>query len=86
MADETRNVFISHIHENDDGLIKLKNLLKENGMTARDYSISADNPNNAHSEDYIKFQILAPRIQQSGTLVVYVSPETKDSQWVNWEN
>ena len=85
MADETRNVFISHIHENDDGLIKLKNLLKENGMTARDYSINADNPNNAHSEDYIKFQILAPRIQQSGTLVVYVSPETKDSPWVNWE-
>lgn len=85
MAGETRNVFISHIHENDDGLIKLKNLLKENGMTARDYSINSDNPNNAHSEDYIKFQILAPRIQQSSTLVVYVSPETKDSPWVDWE-
>lgn len=54
-------------------------------MTVRDYSITADNPNNAHSEDYIKFQILAPRIQQSSTLVVYVSPETKDSPWVDWE-
>ena len=85
MANETRNVFISHIHENDDGLIKLKNLLKDNGMTVRDYSINADNPNNAHSEDYIKFQILAPRIQQSSTLVVYISPETKDSPWVDWE-
>ena len=85
MTGETRNVFISHIHENDDGLIKLKNLLKENGVTVRDYSINADNPNNAHSEDYIKFQILAPRIQQSSTLVVYVSPETKDSPWVDWE-
>lgn len=54
-------------------------------MTVRDYSINADNPNNAHSGDYIKLQILAPRIQQSSTLVVYVSPETKDSPWVDWE-
>lgn len=85
MANEMKNVFISHIHEDDEGLGKLKSLLKDNGMTARDYSINADNPNNAHSEEYIKSQILAPRIRQSGTLVVYISPETKGSQWVNWE-
>ena len=85
MADETKNIFISHIHEDDEGLSKLKSLLKDNGMTPRDYSINADNPNNAHSEDYIKSQILAPRIKQSSTLVVYISPETKDSQWVDWE-
>ena len=85
MADETKNIFISHIHEDDEGLDKLKSLLKDNGMTIRDYSINADNPNNAHSEDYIKSKILAPRIQQSSTLVVYVSPETKDSGYVNWE-
>ena len=85
MADETKNIFISHIHEDDEGLSKLKGLLKANGMTTRDYSIKADNPNNAHSEDYIKSQILAPRIRQSSTLVVYISPETKDSPWVDWE-
>ena len=85
MADETKNIFISHIHEDDEGLSKLKSLLKDNGMTPRDYSINADNPNNAHSEDYIKSRILAPRIKQSSTLVVYISPETKDSQWVDWE-
>ena len=85
MADETKNIFISHIHENDEGLGKLKSLLKDNGMTTRDYSINADNPNNAHSEEYIKSQILAPRIRQSSTLVVYISPETKDSDFVNWE-
>ena len=85
MADEMRNIFISHIHEDDEGLDKLKKLLKNNGMTIRDYSINADNPNNAHSEDYIKSQILAPRIRQSSTLVVYISPETKDSQYVDWE-
>ena len=85
MADETKNIFISHIHEDDEGLDKLKSLLKDNGMTPRDYSINADNPNNAHSEDYIKSQVLAPRIRQSGTLVVYISPETMDSDYVNWE-
>ena len=85
MADVTKNVFISHIHEDDKGLDKLKSLLKDKGMTVRDYSINADNPNNAHSEDYIKSQILAPRIRQSGTLVVYISSQTKDSPWVDWE-
>ena len=85
MADDTKNVFISHIHEDDAGLGKLKNLLNANGMTIRDYSISSDNPNNAHSEDYIKSQILVPRIQQCSTVVVYVSSETKDSDYVNWE-
>ena len=36
MADETKNLFISHIHEDDEGLGKLKNLLKSKGMTTRD--------------------------------------------------
>ena len=85
MADYTKNVFVSHIHEDDAGLGKLKDLLKANGMTIRDYSISSDNPNNAKSEDYIKSEILAPRIQQSSTLVVYISPESKNSDYVNWE-
>lgn len=85
MADKTRNVFISHVHEDDAGLRKLKDLLQANGMPIRDYSIRSDNPNNAHSEEYIKSQILAPRIRQSSVLVVYVSTETKDSTYVNWE-
>jgi len=85
MADETKNVFISHIHEDDEGLAKLKALLKKNGLIIKDYSINAENPNNANSEEYIKSQILAPRIQQCSTMVVYITPETKDSKYVNWE-
>ena len=53
MANETKNIkniFISHIHEDDEGLAKLKHLIKSNGMTPRDYSIDADNPNNAHDK------------------------------------
>ena len=85
MPDELKNVFISHVHEDDEGLGKLKDLLRNSGMVIRDYSINSDNPNNAKSEQYIKSEILAPRIQQSGTVVVYISSETKDSEYVNWE-
>lgn len=85
MGDKKRNVFVSHVHEDDEGLGKLKDVLENNGMTIRDYSISSDNPNNAKDEDYIKSQILAPRIQQCATMVVYISPETKDSNFVEWE-
>ena len=85
MAQPTRNVFISHKHEDDEGLRDLKRLVEEHGMTWRDYSITADNPNNAHSEEYIKSEILAPRIRQASCLVVYISEKTKNSDWVNWE-
>ena len=85
MADKIRNVFVSHIHEDDAGLAKLKTLLGENGMTVRDYSITSDKPNRAKSEGYIKSEILAPRIRQCSALVVYISPETKGSHYVDWE-
>jgi hypothetical protein len=85
MADQTKNVFISHVHEDDAGLGKVKDLLAKNGMTIRDSSINSSNPNEAKSADYIKSSILAPQIQWAGTLVVYVSPQTKNSEWVNWE-
>ena len=85
MNNDTRNIFISHIHEDDESLGRLKTLLRDHGMTTRDYSINTDNPNNAHSEEYIKSEILAPRIRQSSTLVVYISPETRESHYVNWE-
>lgn len=85
MADSIKNVFISHIHEDDEGLAQLKTLLDKNGMTIRDYSINSANPNNANSEEYIKSQILAPRIRDCGAFIVYITPGTKDSAYVNWE-
>lgn len=81
----TKNVFISHIHEDDEGLGKLKTLLDQAGMTIRDASINSHNPNNAKSDDYIKSEILSPRIDWAGTMVIYVTPDTKDSDWVDWE-
>lgn len=85
MANEIKNVFISHVHEDDEGLGKLKDLLKNNGMSIRDYSINSDKPNKAKAADYIKTGILADQIKDAGTFVVYITPKTKDSEWVNWE-
>lgn len=84
-GDGARNVFISHVHEDDGGLADLKNLLGSKGYAVRDSSINSSNPNNANSPDYIKSGILAPRIQWAGVLIVYVSPMTRNSEWVNWE-
>ncbi|MEQ1727523.1 MAG: TIR domain-containing protein [Vicinamibacterales bacterium] len=82
---ERKNLFISHIHEDDSKLTDLKSLLANSGLEVRDSSINSSNPNNAQDHDYIKQKILAPQIDWASTLVVYVSPGTKDSSWVNWE-
>lgn len=85
MSDEIKNVFISHIHEDDSKLTEIKKLLSKNGLQARDYSINSDKPNQAKDESYIKQNILAPQIQQCSVLAVYISEHTKDSMYVNWE-
>lgn len=85
MKNEVKNVFISHIHEDDSKLAALKSILSKSGIEARDYSINSDKPNQAKSEDYIKTQILAPKIQKAGAFIVYISDKTKNSDYVNWE-
>ena len=85
MLSETRNAFISHIHEDDEGLPRLKDLVSQHGMICRDGSITTGKFNSASNENYIKYEILAPRIKWASVLVVYISPETKNSDWVNWE-
>ena len=85
MPEDIRNAFISHIHEDDEGLAKLKALVREKGMIVRDGSITTEKFNAASNPEYIKHGILAPRINWASVLVVYVSPDTKNSEWVNWE-
>ena len=58
MSGETRNVFISHIHEDDEGLPRLKDLVARHGMKCRDGSITTGKFNGASNEDYIKYRIL----------------------------
>lgn len=82
---KSRNVFISHIHEDDHRLAPLKDLLRNSGMEVRDGSIHSEKPNNAKSPDYIMSEILTPRIRWASVLVVLISPDTKDSEWVTRE-
>ena len=85
MQDKIKNVFISHIHEDDEGLAKVKDLVAERGLQMRDSSITSEKPNRAKNPDYIKREILNPQIEWASTLVVYVSQDTWKSEWVNWE-
>jgi hypothetical protein len=80
-----RNIFISHIHEDDEHIAAMKALLSEQGFEVRDSSINSERPNQAKDPHYIKSEILAPRIAWASTLVVLISPETRDSEWVDWE-
>ncbi|MDP3559492.1 MAG: TIR domain-containing protein [Legionellaceae bacterium] len=85
MSGEIRNVFISHINEDNDSLKQLSTLLAGKGYTIRDSSINDDKQNNANNEQYIKSGILAPRINWASTIIVPISADTHKSDWVNWE-
>jgi hypothetical protein len=85
MPDDVRNVFISHAHEDDHRLEPLKELLASNGIAARDSSITSEKPNAAKNNDYIMNDILAPRIDWAGVVMVLITPDTKESTWVDRE-
>ena len=81
----THNIFISHIHEDDEYVSRLSDLLKKNGYDVRNGSIDSSKPNDARNPEYIKEKYLRPRINWAGTLVVLIGPGTHQSDWVNWE-
>ena len=85
MGRTIKNIFISHVHEDDDKVSELKELLKGRSYEVRDSSIDSSNPNRASDENYIKSQILGPRIKWAGVMIVLVSSNTHKSQWVDWE-
>ena len=84
MADTSR-IFVSHIHEDDEHIQNMRDLLKEHGHEVHVSAVDSTNPNSAKDADYIKNSILKPKIDWAGTMVVLISPGTKDSEWVNWE-
>jgi antiphage defense system Thoeris ThsB-like protein len=79
------NIFIPHVHEDDKQIEAMKSLLRERGFDVRDSSIDSSNPNRASSIDYIRSQILAPAIDWASVVVVLVSPQTRNSEHVDWE-
>ena len=81
----THNVFISHRHEDDELIKSLKNLLRGKGVEIRNASVTSDTPNEAYNPDYIKSRILYPRIRWAGKVIVLITTETKNHEWVDWE-
>ena len=63
MTQDLRNVFISHVHEDEANVSALKDLLAKHGMICRNYSITTDKFNHAINPDYIKYKILGPTHQ-----------------------
>ncbi len=83
MGKEVINVFVSHYHNDEENIGKMKQLLGDK-YSIRNYSVTSDKYNNAKSEDYIK-SLLRPLINQAGTFICLIGPQTHDSKWVNWE-
>ena len=81
----TKNVFISHRNEDEQQVNELKDLLGSKSYEIRDSSIVSTKQNAAKDEEYIKREILSPRIMWASTLVVLISPDTCKSKWVDWE-
>lgn len=82
---ETHNVFVAHRHEDDAKIEALKNLLRANDVEIRSSSITSDRPNDAHNDDYIKRGILRPAIEWAGKVIVLITPDTRNHDWVDWE-
>lgn len=83
MEQELINVFVSHYHNDEEHIGKMKELLGDK-YSIRNYSVTSDKYNNAQNKDYIK-QLLRPLIKEAGTFICLIGPNTHDSEWVNWE-
>lgn len=79
-----RNVFISFAHENINEVNLLRGQAKseKSPIEFNDWSVSE--PYDSERAAYIK-QRISDRISQSSVTVVYMTPESAASRWVNWE-
>jgi hypothetical protein len=82
--DKTKNVFISHYHEDEENIEKLKDLLSAKGYQIKNSSISRSRPNFAKNPEYVK-RLLRMRIHWAGTFICLIGPKTSTREWVDWE-
>jgi hypothetical protein len=85
MAENYKNVFVSHFGKDDEHVQNLKKLLFNKDYTLRNSSIDSTKPNDAKNDHYIKYNLLKPGIQWASTCIVLIGPETHKRHWVNWE-
>lgn len=85
MDNNAKNVFISHHGKDDYEVQRLRRLMDRHGYTLRNSSIDSTKPNNAESENHIKYNLLRPGINWAGSVIVLIGEETHSRWWVNWE-
>ena len=83
MEKEIINVFVSHYHEDEESIKRMKDLLGDD-YSIRNYSVTSEKYNNASNKEYIQ-SLLRPLINQASTFICLIGPNTHDSEWVNWE-
>lgn len=79
-----KNVFISFAHEDVDEVNLLRGQSKNENSDIEFNDFSVKEPYDSVRAEYIKGK-LTERINQSSTTVVYLSKDTPQSQWVQWE-
>ncbi len=79
-----KNVFISFDYDDANEVNLLRGQAKNDNSDIEFNDWSVKEAFNSENADYIKRQI-SDRIKQSSLTVVYVSDNTKNSDWVNWE-
>lgn len=86
MADEIKNIFVSHQHNDADKIEAFKSLIGKHGINMRDSSIYENKlKNNAKNEQYIKQELIKPQMKWAGTVAVLIGKDTAKSDYVNWE-
>ena len=79
-----KNVFISFAYEDANEVNLLRGQAKSETSDIEFNDWSVKDAFDSKNADYIRRQI-TERIRQSSTTVVYVSDQTTNSNWVNWE-
>lgn len=80
---EYNNVFVSHYHEDEENIGKIRELLGSD-YQIKNSSVTSDKFNRANNPDYIK-SLLRDRIKWAKTLICLIGPHTHDSEWVDYE-
>jgi hypothetical protein len=83
-AKPKKNVFISFAAEDLDDINMLRGQAKNENSEIEFNDWSLKSPFDSKSSDYVKRGI-TERIRQSSVTIVFLSNDTADSKWVDWE-
>ena len=83
---EAHNIFISHYGRDDEHVQSLKERLRNQGRTVRNFSVDSTNHKDGRKpSDAVVQRLLRMRIKWSSTFICLIGPETHTRKWVNYE-